>query len=52
VVGGMHRLLRIRDMEGFKFLNKIGNNSLAQEQDFFVALLAIINKYQTPDDEN
>ena len=52
VVGGMRRLLKIRDIEGFKFLNQIGNNSLAQDQEFFTALLAIINKYQTPDDEN
>ena len=49
VVGGMWRLLKIRDMNGFRLLSQIGKSSLAQEQEFFTALLAIINKYQTPD---
>jgi hypothetical protein len=54
VVCSIERLLTVRDMEGFSFLNNVGKTSLKDDTEFFKSLLEIIKKYQTPEikDEN
>ena len=45
ISGGMDRLLTVKDMEGFKMLNKIGDLTLEQDLTFFTDILEIIKKY-------